>query len=920
MLELQHINKSYTTGEFTQHALDDISLAFRANEFVSILGASGSGKTTLLNIIGGLDRYDSGDLKIDGRSTKDYSDRDWDTYRNYSIGFVFQSYNLIGHQSVLNNVLLALKLGGLSKDEQEDKAIQALEKVGLKDHIHKKPNQLSGGQMQRVAIARALVNDPEIILADEPTGALDSKTSVAIMDLLKEVAADRLVIMVTHNPDLAEEYSNRIVRLTDGKITSDSRPYDISEAQQSGQAPAKKAGMSFWTAMALSFNNLWDKKARTLLTAFAGSIGIIGIALILALANGVSEYISQVQEDTLASYPITIRSEEMDLTSLFEMGESFSTEAQEAMEGNFDGLKLNTMQMEAENTLTEGVQANDLTAFKEFLENNDRAQSAIGKNGIDYKYNLKFSAYTEDSEGQWINTDTVAQDQDQPAFGASFAFADDEDETGEHFQEMLTDDNHAPSPLIKNNYDLVAGDWPSQANQVLLVTNPDYSLFPEDALSLGLMSQDQYDDIQSAVEVGEETIETPFTDDQVLNKTYHLLPTAYNYEQEDNDTFTLSEDEPSQDKVKDQGYEVEVVGIITPNNEQATSILRGPLVYTDQLTSELADLTDQSPVVSAQKDNPDTNVLTGTPFQAEGDEEKISQAQDYLKNLSDDEKVVAFFTYVADNEQNQAGADNEAASDDSQGAMLMGGQMPNPSADGDQDTSPIVGLFDQWVANDASDEDFLQVYDDALADFNYNDNLQTFGLVDYDHPEEINIYTDSFDQKDELNQLITDYNNEVDAEQQITYTDFVGLLTSSVASIINVITYVLVGFVSVSLIVSAIMIGIITYISVQERTKEIGVLRALGASKNNTTTMFIAENLLIGLTSGLVGIGVSYAIILIANYVIHNVFNWPDVSAYLSWPAVIALILLATVITVLGGLYPARSAAKKDPVTALRTE
>lgn len=910
MLELKNIAKSYTTGNFTQKALDDVSLSFRQNEFVSILGPSGSGKTTLLNIIGGLDQYDSGDLLIDGQSTKDYSNRDWDTYRNYSIGFVFQSYNLIPHQSVLNNVILALKLGGLSKSEQKTKATKALEEVGLGDHIHKKPNQLSGGQMQRVAIARALVNDPEIILADEPTGALDSKTSTAIMDLLQQVAKDRLVIMVTHDPELAHNYSTRIVQLHDGVITADSDPYEIKQ-HLAGNPPKKQSGMSFLTALGLSFNNLWDKKARTLLTAFAGSIGIIGIALILALTNGVSQYITDVQEDTLASYPLTINSEEMDISSFVNMGESFSKEFEEEANKGFSDVRISTMGLEAEQQFNAGLQENDLKSFKSFLEKDNGIQEAIGKNGVNYTYPLKFKAFTEDEDNQWIDTDTVMDD-DKQSNQFSFDFTN-QDENGKYFNQLTSSSDAVISPMIKDTYDLVDGQWPSQANQVVLILLPDNSLLPEDAVSIGLMTKSEYDDLTSTIDSGDEVKGPRYSSDEVIGHKYYLYPEAMNYTKQSNQTFEREDELPNKDKIKSDGIELEISGIIAPKETDSAGPVRGPIAYTSDLTDEFKQVTNNSPVVKQQSENVDTNVLTGLPFEAKDDNEKAEQGKDYLENLTDTEKVMAYFKYVGDNEE----ANHTA--NDSANAMDLSMLQADDEED-DVKNSPLIGLFDEWVDNQASKDDFIQVYHDELADYNYEDNMKNFGAIHDDQPESIDIYTDSFDQKDQLSDAIERYNDEAKDGKEITYTDFVGLLTTSIASIINVIAYVLIGFVSISLIVSAIMIGIITYISVQERTKEIGVLRALGASKRNTTTMFVAENLLIGITSGAVGVGISYLVIFTANYVIHHVFNHPEISAYLGWKAVIALIVLATIITVIGGLYPARSAAKKDPVTALRTE
>lgn len=907
MLKLSHISKKYHTGDYTQTALDDVSLNFRKNEFVSILGPSGSGKTTLLNIIGGLDRYDEGDVIIDQQSTKNYNDRDWDIYRNHSIGFVFQSYNLIAHQSVLSNVALALKIGGQSREEQRNKAVKALEEVGLGDHLNKRPNQLSGGQMQRVAIARSLVNDPDILLADEPTGALDSDTSTQIMDLLKEVAKDRLVIMVTHDAELAEKYSTRIVKLRDGKITDDSDPYEFSnESKEGGDLSKRSASMSFMTSLKLSFNNLMEKKGRTLLTAFAGSIGIIGIGLVLGISNGVRDYITDIQEDTLANYPLVINEEEINLTSFIqdtvtsaEENESQSVDGEDGE--SVDSLKVNTLPLEAQNEFQTNLAENDLESFKKFIEEPDSTITQhLGHLGVHYNYSAKFTAYTLDPSNQLINPDTVGED-DQ-TIGLTIS-SPAEEAKPQIFSPLNEGPDGLVSPATQDKYTLLAGKWPEAGNELVLITNPDGQLFPDQLVKLGLITEDDRNQFERQIEAGEDlNVELAFED--ILGKSYELVPESAMYETLENGNFQRIEDSiDSKDDIS-QAISTKIVGIIMPNEDDDLAVIQSLIGYTQDLNREIAEFTNNSPVVQAQRENPETNVLTGMPFEAENDEDKLNQTKDYLQNLPDLLKGIVYLEHIATPEEREQ-IEANTGEDSGQSAVA---------------TIALADTLDNWLENDPDQEILLNLYDRYLADYSLSDNLEEFGVINKDQPAQINLYVDTFEDKDNLKAAIQDYNANVSQEHEIVYNDYVGMLTDSITSIINIISYVLIAFISVSLLVSAIMIGIITYISVQERTKEIGILRALGASKGNTAQMFVAENLLIGLTAGIVGIGLSQLGLMTINYIVQNPMGYENIATSLGWQPSLILIGLCTLITVLGGLYPSLQAAKKDPVESLRAE
>lgn len=867
MLELKNITKEYRTGDQVVQALKGINLKFRSNEFVSILGQSGSGKTTLLNIIGGLDRYTEGDLLINDRSTKEYKDRDWDTYRNHSVGFIFQSYNLIPHQSVLSNVELALTLSGVSKDERRERAREVLEKVGLKDHVTKRPSQLSGGQMQRVAIARALINDPEILLADEPTGALDSETSLQIMALLQEIAADRLVIMVTHNPQLAEDYSTRIIKVLDGEIISDSNPASEIEIRDSKILKNDKTFMSFFTALSLSFNNLLTKKGRTLLTAFAGSIGIIGIALIMSLSNGVQNYIARIEEDTLSSYPLTIEESTLDMGMIIGALMGVNTEElEEVEEGEVAATPIMTDVLA---TLASRKDSNNLTAFKEFLEEDAAVQENI--NAIQYSYNIPINIFNENgvdgvvqvNPSNVMNAIGMGQAMDaqtsnplQSAMGGGALMGPGVDS----WKELL--DNQA---LLESQYDTVSGRWPESFNEVILIVDENNRVSDYMLYSLGLLSQEELSESFQSVLEGKESklsdIPT-YSNEELLGMTFKLVLNTDLYEKENNLWMNRSDDQAFVDEVVANGEDMEIVGIMRPNPEAVATGETGSIGYTNLLKEHIMQAVNGSEIVEEQINNPEINVFTGLEFPENTNEEFDFAA------LSDEERA-----YMA--------------------------------------TLSEVELAE-----------LLNTYQDNF-NATYESNLATLAAVDEEKPSAINLYAKDFETKDNLEKIISDYNTrETDAgrdENVITYSDLVGTIMSSVTSIINIISYVLIAFVGVSLVVSSIMIGIITYISVLERTKEIGILRSVGASKRDISRVFNAETFIIGLFSGLLGIGITVLLNIPISLIIKNM---TDISGIASLPIEGAafLVLVSLMLTVIAGLIPARMAAKKDPVEALRSE
>ena len=870
MLELKNITKDYVSGDSTVQALKGISIEFRKSEFVSILGQSGCGKTTLLNIIGGLDRYTSGDLVINGKSTKKFKDKDWDAYRNYSVGFVFQNYNLIPHQTVLSNVELALTISGVSREERKERAIKALEAVGLKEQIHKKPNQLSGGQMQRVAIARALVNNPDIILADEPTGALDTKTSVQIMEILKEISKDKLIVMVTHNPELAEKYSTRIVRILDGVITDDSKPFTEEDRKNEKDAKAKdgRTAMKFFTALRLSLNNLMTKKGRTLLTSFAGSIGIIGIALILSISNGVQNYINRVEEDTLSSYPVTIDESTVDISSMMEglMGET-----EENAETHEDGkIYSRDIMNDMISTLSSKVSSNNLEALKNYIENEN---STIKDNAsaIKYNYNLNINLYKEDTSNGvvQVNPSTVmnalgmeemlnARENSSMSsmFGSSMTSMSNTDV----WEEMLDNEE-----LLHSQYDLVAGNWPTNYNEVVLIVNENNEISDYTLYALGLKDQNELEERWNKVQNGEEVEEsesTSYTYDELLNLSFKLVLNSDYYEKENGLWVDKSEDEAYMKELLNNCENINVVGIIKQNEQSVATGMSGGIGYTKDLKEYVINKTNEAEIVKEQKNNPDINVFTGLAFPDED-----SKTFDYSQ-LSDEQRA--------------------------QLAMLS--------------TEELAEIMETYSNN---------------ANASYDGNLELLGAVDLDKPSSISIYPKDFDTKDIITQEIDNYNqkqrDDGKEENVINYTDLIGIMMSSVSQIIDTISYVLIAFVAISLIVSSIMIGIITYISVLERTKEIGILRAIGASKKDISRVFNAETFIVGLIAGLLGIGVTVLLNIPITKIIYAVTG---VTVTVSLPVAggIILVLISMVLTIIAGLIPARMASKRDPVEALRTE
>ena len=910
MLQIKQIKKTYKTGDLVQHALKGVDLNLRDNEFVAILGPSGSGKTTLLNIIGGLDRYDSGDLIINGISTKKYKDKDWDSYRNHTVGFVFQSYNLIPHQTVLSNVELALTISGISKSERREKALKALEEVGLKEQAHKKPNQMSGGQMQRVAIARALVNDPDILLADEPTGALDSETSVQVMDLLQEVAKKRLVVMVTHNPELAEEYATRIVKVKDGNIIDDSNPF-VVDASTVGKEQHKNMGklsMSFLTSLSLSFNNLMTKKTRTLLTAFAGSIGIIGIALILALSTGVNSYIENIQKDTMTSYPISIDAKSFDLSDIMGSGMDPNSE-NDKVNHDKDKVYSNGTQIETASKMATSITENNLTPFKKYLDNpNSEIHKYVGDVGIVYSYDVKFDAFAYDKNGTLVNTDgstlSVGNNSNLNAMnsmmearnsmvGSSLSVSNDT------FQQLMPGkNNELVSDVVKDSYEMVHGNWPKSENDVVLVLNKNNEIPLTALYALGLLPSEDYQDLMNSVENDDnfKAKQYDFDYDKIMEQKFYVVPSSDYYVANGDGTFSyIGDDESEVKKLLKNAEELNISGIIRPKEDASNANLTGAVGYTQALSNKVTKHANESAVVKAQLKSTDVNVLNGLAFEPDNDKEKIADAKKYIKNLNVSDKANLIKTISA-----------------------TSGQSNMMSMDSMSEVQ-LASLLDSYMQN-PDDEVLLSIYNNSISSGSYDDNMTAFGYVSEDKPSSISIYADSFEDKDMISECIEKYNEGVSDENKITYTDFVKVLMSSVTTIINVITYVLIAFVAVSLVVSSIMIGIITYISVLERTKEIGILRAIGASKRNVSQVFTAETFIIGLCSGLIGVGTACLLLIPGNAIIHSLLGTTDVSAYLPVSNALVLIALSVILTLIGGLFPSKAAAKQDPVTSLRSE
>ena len=858
MLELKQSIKDYDYGNEVVHALRGITLSFRENEFVSILGQSGCGKTTLLNIVGGLDHYTSGDLVINGKSTKDFTDRDWDEYRNHSIGFVFQSYNLIPHQNVLSNVELALTLSGVSKEERRQRARAVLEKVGLGDQLYKKPSQMSGGQMQRVAIARALVNDPDILLADEPTGALDSATSVQIMELLKEIAKDKLVIMVTHNPQLADAYSTRIIRLLDGAIVDDSDPFDAAALEEKKEGVRKgRPSMSFVTALSLSLNNLMTKKARTFLTAFAGSIGIIGIALILSLSNGVQTYIDSVERDTLSSYPITIEDSSMDMSVMMETMMGLNDEAGTHAD---DNIYSKAMIKDILETMSDKMENNNLQAFKDYLESEDSTIDDHAK-AIEYSYDLQMNVYNTNSDAGLVQ---VSPNQLLDDLGFSTMTQLSESFMGSNASSQNEVWNKLPESetLREEEYDLIEGHWPSAYNEVVLAVDENREITDYALYALGRMDpQEVVDSFESLQEGGEVSLSDPtsYTPQELLGMEFQLVLSSDLYRNVNGIWIDMSEDEDFVQEAADNGETMRVVGIITLS-EGSSKREVGGIYYTSALEEHVIEQAEASEIVKEQREHPDINVFTQTAF---GEDEEFDittltpQQQMQFASMSQQELA----QYMADYSENRNAT--------------------------------------------------------------YEGNLERLGVVDLDTPSSISIYANTFEDKEMISQLIEDYNltqqENGDDTNVITYNDIVGTMMESVTSIIDMISYVLMAFVSVSLIVSSIMIGIITYISVLERTKEIGILRAIGASKKDISHVFNAEAFIIGLISGLLGIIVTLILDLPISMIVEHLTGVANI-AMLPVAGGVILVLISLALTTIAGLIPSRIASKKDPVEALRSE
>ncbi len=1006
MLELKSITKDYPAGDGIVHALKGVNLQFRKNEFVSILGPSGCGKTTLLNIIGGLDHYTTGDLIINGRSTKDFKDRDWDTYRNHSIGFVFQSYNLIPHQSVLQNVELALTLTGVSRAERKRRAKEALEKVGLGNQLNKKPSQMSGGQMQRVAIARALVNNPDIILADEPTGALDTETSVQVMDILKEISKDKLIIMVTHNPELAEKYSTRIIRLLDGELKSDSMPLTEEEIKtEKASLEDKNAGkkkkkekmpsMTLFTSFSLSLKNLIAKKGRTTLTSFAGSIGIIGIALILSISQGLTAYIDMVQESTLASYPLTIQATTVDLSTMMQtfMGVR-NDEVEHDTEAVYSKQMLYDM-VEAMNNLE--TTKNDLKAFKEFIETEYAKEGSVlneAINGIQYTYALDLLVYTESVDGTIIPSDTqelmselmveiLRQSMSEEDSASSSTIPDMMNSstlTGMStsgltlWQEMLSgDDGKLVNDLLEHQYDVIYGSWPNSYDEIVLVVDENNELDDMTLYALGLESKETMDAIIDAAinKTDLEPVDKSWSYEEICDMEFRVIlnSNCYTYDKNTDTYIDLRESEAGLKYLYDNAISLKVSGIIRPSENADNPMLTGSIGYTNKLTEYVIENAKNADAIKAQLDNPTVDIFTNLPFEENTtsltDEVKEQYFRDYLKDLTVEEKAKTYVAImsVPSKEQLNAMVDQSMASMDRATieatltqvmAQQMGmdeGEIANYLAQMSDDDlfksfrqlmeeqvkmqyaaevaqqMSMMSAEQQAAALDMAVEAYTTeqcaTYYDEVLQFSkstYEENLSELGYVDLESPETINFYASSFENKDIIEEAIADYNAGVDEVKQIKYTDYVGIMMSSITTIINAITYILIAFVAISLVVSSIMIAVITLISVQERTKEIGILRAMGASKHNVSVMFNAETILIGLASGILGVVVTVLLCFPINAIIHAVTGINSLNAYLPFDAALILIAISVILNLFSGFIPAKSAAKKDPVVALRTE
>ncbi len=999
MLKLNGITKVYDMGTTKVDALRGISVEFRKNEFVSILGPSGCGKTTLLNIIGGLDRYTSGDLIISGRSTKEYKDSDWDTYRNHSIGFVFQNYNLIPHQSVLQNVELALTLSGVSKNERRERAKQALTDVGLEDQFNKKPGELSGGQMQRVAIARALVNNPDIILADEPTGALDTETSIQVMEILKEISKDHLIIMVTHNPDLANKYSSRIINMLDGIITDDSMPLTAEETNtehisdelsKKSNKKVKKPSMSFGTSFMLSLKNLITKKGRTILTSFAGSIGIIGIALILAISQGMTAYINDVQESTLSVYPLTLEATTMDMTTLIEAFMNISSsETDHENDAVYEKPAIYDM-VHAMNSVEESK--NDLEAFKIFLENeiaDSESELSTAVNGVQYTYNLDLQVYTESVDGVIIKSDIekILTDLMLKYIGIDMSAMSDLQEMSPLssmstmssmgttlWQEILPGNDGAPiNDLLYEQYDIAYGSWPNSYDEIVLVLDENNEIDDIALYALGLVSAEDIDKIADAAlnkKPLDEKDANKWSYEEICKTPYKVVLNAdcYHYDENTKLYNDLRATDAGLRYLYDNALELKVTGIIRPK-EDVTTMLTGSIAYTSQLTEYLVEKAEGNEIIKAQLNSSNTDILTGLPFKTTSDtltnEEKEIEFRNYINTLNTDEKARAYKAIKSipadDFIKQQLDATLSAMSREELMASISSGMSQEVNISVDEMNNYLSAMTDEEFnelatqmmteqikisyaqqvegqmsgmsntqlgyaldaeINNYTTEDCAKYYDEIIvfSENTYEENLLAMGYVNLQSPATINIFAASFERKDTITAAIDDYNSTVDELKQIKYTDYLGIMMSSITTIINAITYVLIAFVAISLIVSSIMIGVITLISVQERTKEIGILRAIGASKRDVSGMFNAETMIVGLSSGLLGVIITYLLCIPINLILNKVTGISNLNAILPFNAAVVLVLISVALTLISGIIPSRSAAKKDPVTALRTE
>ena len=984
MLSLKQITKDYTAGDAVVHALRGIDISFRKSEFVSILGQSGCGKTTLLNIIGGLDHYTDGDLVINGRSTREYDDRDWDAYRNHSIGFVFQTYNLIPHQTVLSNVELALTISGVSKEERRKKATAVLESVGLGDQLYKRPNQMSGGQMQRVAIARALVNDPDILLADEPTGALDSETSVQIMELLKEIARDKLVVMVTHNPELAERYSTRIVRLLDGRVIDDSDPFTPAASTEKADRK-RKPSMGFGTALALSLRNLMTKKARTILTAFAGSIGIIGIALILSLSNGIQQYIDRVQEDTLSSYPITIEAEAVDLSSLItSMTGAKTKDDTEQADHASDAVYSNVMLYDLLDSMTSAeTDTNDLKALKVWLDDPDCPLRQYAS-AIEYSYDQEFDIYTQDKDGAIVKTDVVELLQGLLSTMYGGDFTSYFDSMGDMYsrydawEEMLPgEDGQLISDTLTNQYDVLYGRWPESYDEVMLFVDSNNEVSDLVLYAMGLETNAEITDALEKSMNREQVSSSvqSWSYEDICSHTFKLiLPAEYfSHDQATGTYVNLSDTASGMDYLynnKELGTTLKVVGIARQNADAVTGMMSGAIGYTAAMVEHAIAATNDTEIVKAQLADKTTDVITALPFPTGNETEPTAQemtdgVKEHIASLSTTDKAdlykqimcVPSDAYVSSIlDDTMAGLTREQVE-----KMVTENYSTEMGVDAQTVTDYIAGMDDETLFGSVRDgigervrsqyaeataaqlsymsadqmamalehsalEDWQYAYiyenlmPETLSESTYEKNLTLLGHVDPESPSSVNIYASSFADKDAIAAAIDDYNAAAAEEQQISYTDYVALLMSSITTIIKAISYVLIAFVAVSLVVSSIMIGIITYISVLERTKEIGILRAIGASKRDVANVFNAETLIEGFVAGAMGIGLSLLLLLPINAIVHHLTDIPNLSAVMPVYGGIGLVFISMLLTYIAGLIPSRFASRRDPVEALRTE